>query len=61
MEKTVRCTKCLKRFEVIGQVGRGTLVSQPVTCPYDECNEPNEVSWPMDRGFFIRKIPSQMP
>ena len=58
MEKTVTCTKCKKVFEVVGQRGNTKEVTQGVTCPY--CQEPNEVRWPLDMPFFVRKIPSQM-
>ena len=58
MEKTVRCTKCKKAFEVVGSNDRSKEVSQGVTCPY--CQEPNEVDWPMAAGFFVRKIPAEM-
>jgi phage FluMu protein Com len=58
MVKTVRCTKCKKAFEVTGERGNMREVEQGVTCPY--CQEPNEVHWPVDMGFFVRKIPSEM-
>ena len=55
MEKIVRCTKCKKPFEAVGQ---GTMkeVAEGVTCPY--CHEPNEVMWPMDGAVFGRAIPA---
>jgi hypothetical protein len=55
MEKIVRCTKCKKPFEAVGQ---GTMkeVAEGVTCPY--CDEPNEVMWPMDGAVFGRAIPA---
>ena len=58
MTKTVRCTKCQGSFEVVGERGNMKEVAQGVTCPY--CQEPNEVVWPIDMPFFVRKIPSQM-
>jgi phage FluMu protein Com len=58
MKKTVRCTKCCKAFEVVGEHGNAKEFPEGVTCPY--CSEPNEVSWPMGIPFFVRKVPSQM-
>ena len=55
MEKTVRCTKCNKVFEVVGAHSNTKEVPQGVTCPY--CQEPNEVGWPMAAALFVRKIP----
>lgn len=58
MVKTVRCTKCEKTFEVTGERGNMREVEQGVMCPY--CREPNEILWPMDMAFFVRKVPSEM-
>jgi|HubBroStandDraft_4_1064222.scaffolds.fasta_scaffold04817_6 hypothetical protein len=60
MEKRVRCTKCNKQFEVVGERGTAREDWDKVTCPYDECGEPNEVMWPIGQSFLVRKIPSQM-
>jgi hypothetical protein len=60
MEKRVRCNKCDKAFEVVGERGTMKEVPQSVTCPYDGCEEKNEVTWPMDKPFLVRKIPSEM-
>jgi phage FluMu protein Com len=58
MVKTVRCTECKKAFEVTGERRNMREVEQGVTCPY--CQEPNEVLWPVDMAFFVRKIPCEM-
>jgi len=60
MEKRVRCGKCGKAFEVVGSRSNAKEVPQSVTCPYDGCGEKNEVMWPVDMPFFVRKIPSEM-
>jgi phage FluMu protein Com len=60
MEKRIRCTKCNKAFEVVGARGTSKEEFTGVTCPNNECSEPNEVMWPIDMPFFVRKIPSEM-
>ena len=59
MEKRIRCRKCSKAFELVGERGTAKEVKQSVICPYD-CGELNEVMWPIDRAPIIRKIPSEM-
>ncbi len=56
MEKRVRCSKCGKSFEVVGNKGNTTEVPQSVTCPYDDCHETNELWWPLDMPFLVRRI-----
>jgi hypothetical protein len=60
MEKRIRCENCHRAFEVVGEQGTSKEVLTRVTCPYDGCSEPTEVLWPIDRPFFVRKIPSEM-
>ena len=54
MDRNVVYAKCRKTFTVHGNRGNMREVDQPVTCPY--CGELNEVSWPMDMGFSIKKL-----
>jgi DNA-directed RNA polymerase subunit RPC12/RpoP len=59
VKRTIRCAKCHKAFEVVGNQGSQTQTrDESVTCPY--CSEPTEVKWPKNQTFFIRKIPSEM-
>jgi hypothetical protein len=60
MEKRIRCTKCRRAFEVVGERGTAKEVFESVMCPYDKCGEPNEVLWPKGMPLFVRKIPSEM-
>jgi phage FluMu protein Com len=55
MDKNVVCAKCRKTFIVHGNRGNMREVDQPVTCPY--CGELNEVLWPVDMGFSVKKPP----
>jgi hypothetical protein len=61
LEKTIRCPKCGKAFEIVGNQGSETQMrAESVGCPYDDCGEPTEVMWPKNQPFFKRKIPSEM-
>ena len=61
LEKTIRCVKCGKAFEVVGNQGSETQVrAEGIRCPYDDCGEPTEVMWPQNQPFFVRKIPSEI-
>jgi hypothetical protein len=60
MEKSVVCKECSKVFEVVGNRENLKEDAQSVTCPYDGCGQINELAWPIDMPFFVRKIPSEM-
>jgi len=61
LEKTIRCAKCGKTFEVVGEQGTEPEVrAETVWCPYDNCGQQVEVMWPKGQPFFVRKIPSEM-
>ena len=57
MQKTIRCKKCYREFEVVGDYGTSKPVEQSVTCPYEDCYEPNEMIWPVESLFSVIKNP----
>jgi len=60
VQKTIRCKKCHRAFEGVGERGDSKLVDTRVTCPYDDCHEETEILWPLESPCFVRMIPSEM-
>jgi hypothetical protein len=61
LEKTIRCAKCGKTFEVVGEQGTEPEVrAETVSCPYDNCGQQVEVMWPKGQPLRVREIPSEM-
>ena len=60
-ERRIRCARCGKAFEVVGDQGSGgEMRVEAVPCPYDNCGEPARVAWPKKQPLLVRKIPSEM-
>jgi hypothetical protein len=61
LEKAMQCSKCGKAFEIVGSRGNETEErAEGIRCPYDDCGEPTEVTWPKNQPFFVRGIPSEV-
>jgi len=58
VQKVIRCAKCHKAFEVVGNQGsQSQMRAESVSCPYD-CGESTEVMWPKNQPFFVRAAES---
>jgi hypothetical protein len=47
MRKTVICIKCKVPFQVEGSVGSIEEMPNLVTCPHPDCQQLNEIGWPV--------------
>jgi hypothetical protein len=59
MRKTVVCRQCKVAFAVGGTLGILKETVHSVTCPYPDCEAPNEVNWPLDG--FCKSVPMYKP
>jgi hypothetical protein len=60
LEETITCSKCGKKFEVVGEDNGNRRKWHEVPCPYLPCIAITKFLWPDAANFLRRKIPSEM-
>jgi len=52
VRKAVICSRCKRRFQVVGSPSTLREVAQGVRCPYEGCFEMNEILLPFDSEVY---------